>query len=149
MTHDEQLKIGAAAILGKGNRKNANGQMYAALFDFAYLTAVRARDARSLKRYDVGEREILIEPTKTRHLSGTKIAIVITPDIRDVLERAKALGTVKSLFVFHTLKGPPLQCQRSQVGMAPCAGTGGRQGRLVSRPAAEGIVGRQTSGTLT
>jgi integrase len=33
---------------------------------------------------------------------------VITADIRAVLERAKALGKVKSMFVFHTLKGQPL-----------------------------------------
>lgn len=108
MTHDEQARIGAAAVRGKNGRKNANGEMYAALFDFAYLSAVRARDARSLRWTDVGDDEILIEPTKTRHSSGAKIAITITPDIRAVLERAKALGKVKSLFVFHTLKGQPL-----------------------------------------
>jgi integrase len=108
MTHDEQLKIGAAAVLGTRGWKNANGAMYSALFDFAYLSAVRARDARSLKWTDVSDDEILIEPTKTRHSSGAKIAIVITPDIRAVLDRAKALGKVKSMFVFHTLKGQPL-----------------------------------------
>jgi len=107
MSHDEQLKIGAAAVRGKKGWKNANGEMYAALFDFAYLSAVRARDARSLKWADVGENEILIEPTKTRESSGAKIAIVITPDILAVLERAKALGKVKGLYVFHTLKGRP------------------------------------------
>ncbi len=107
MSHDEQLRIGAATVRGKGGWKNANGEMYAALFDFAYLSAVRARDARSLKWTDVGEDEILIEPTKTRHSSGAKIAIVITPDIRAVLDRAKSLGKVKGLFVFHTLKGQP------------------------------------------
>ena len=108
MTHDEQLKIGAAAVQGKNGWKNANGAMYAAVFDFAYLSAVRARDARSLRWTDVGEDEIVIEPTKTRDSSGAKIAIVITADIRGVLERAKALGKVKSMYVFHTLKGQPL-----------------------------------------
>ena len=58
MTHDEQVRIGAATIEGKNGWKNANGAMYAALFDFAYLSAVRARDARSLKWIDVGDAEI-------------------------------------------------------------------------------------------
>jgi integrase len=74
---------------------------------------VRARDARSLKWADVGENEILIEPTKTRRSSGAKIAIVITPDILGVLERAKSIGKVKGLYVFHTLKGRPLAPLRS------------------------------------
>ena len=109
MSHDEQLKIGAAAMQGARGWKNANGAMYAALFDFAYLSAVRARDARSLRWTDVDDArgEILIEPTKTRDSSGAKIAIVITPDIRAVLETVRALGKVKSMFVFHTLKGKP------------------------------------------
>jgi integrase len=110
MTHDEQLKIAAAAVQGARGWKNANGAMYAALFDFAYLSALRARDARSLRWTEVDDSrgEILIEPTKTRDSSGAKIAIVITPDIRAVLETVRALGKVKSMFVFHTLKGKPL-----------------------------------------
>jgi integrase len=82
--------------------KNANGEMYAALFDFAYLSAVRARDARSLKWADVAETEILIEPTKMRESSGAKIAIVITQDIQAVLDRAKSLGKVKRAFTCST-----------------------------------------------
>ena len=54
---------------------------------------------------NVGETEILIEPTKTRDSSGAKIAVEITPDIKAVLERARAIGKVKSTFVFHTLRG--------------------------------------------
>lgn len=54
---------------------------------------------------NVGETEILIEPTKTRDSSGAKIAVEITPDIKAVLERARAIGNVKSTFVFHTSRG--------------------------------------------
>jgi hypothetical protein len=51
----------------------------------------------------VSEREIVIQPTKTRDSSGAKIAIRVTDDIDAVLKQVKALGKVKSLYVFHTL----------------------------------------------
>lgn len=105
MSHDEQLKINASAVRNTRGWRNANGEMYAALFDFAYLTAVRAKDARTLKWTDVDDPEILVEPTKTKKSSGAKIAVAITDDVLAVLNRAKALGKVKSLYVFHTLKG--------------------------------------------
>jgi len=114
MSHAEQLQIRDAALSGRrhgGDGKvwrNANGEMYAALFDFAYLTAVRAKDARLLQWADVGDCEILVEPSKTRGSSGAKIAIGITPEIRAVLDRARTLGKIKGLYVFHTLRGTPL-----------------------------------------
>jgi integrase len=114
MTHAEQLQIREAAVAGRRHGvtgtawRNANGDMYAALFDFAYLTAVRAKDARLLRWSDVGETEILIEPSKTRDSSGARIAIAITEQIQATLDRVKALGKVKSLYIFHTLRGTPL-----------------------------------------
>jgi integrase len=98
MSDDEQVKISAAALEGRRCNgtgkawKNANGEMYAALFDFAYLTALRLKDVRLLQWSNVGETEILIEPTKTRDSSGAKIAVEITPDIKAVLERARAIA---------------------------------------------------------
>jgi integrase len=107
MPNEEMLKVRAGAITGSGGRKNANGEMMALLIDFAYLSGLRAKDVRCLRWPDVDDEagEIIVEPTKTRESSGARIAIEITPDIKNVLDRAKALGKIKGLFVFHTLKG--------------------------------------------
>lgn len=102
------LSVWDAATVGKNGRKTGNGAMYAALFAFAYLSVARAKDCRLLRWTDVGETTIWIEPTKTRGSSAAKIEVAITPDIRTLLERARAIGKVKSMYVFHTLKGGPL-----------------------------------------
>jgi integrase len=86
--------------------KNANGEMYRALFTLAYLTAQRLKDVRLLKWSDIEDTEIVIQPTKTRKSSGARIAITITPDIRAVLDEVRSIGKTKSpTYVFHTLKG--------------------------------------------
>ena len=113
VTHEEMLKVRAGAINGRRVNKdgkpwtNANGAMMAALLDFAYLTALRAADVRLLTWSQVGEREILVEPSKTRHSSDAKMSVTITPEIQAVLDRVRNLGKVKGLTVFHTLKGAP------------------------------------------
>jgi integrase len=114
MPNDELLAIGAGAVAGLRHNgtgkawKNANGEMYAALFDFAYLTGLRAKDCRMLRWADVGDDEIICQPTKTRNSTGARIAIEVTPDVRAVLDRVRAIDAarkVSSMFVFHTLKG--------------------------------------------
>ena len=68
--------------------------------------AVRAKDARLLRWSDIGETsETLIEPSKTRDSSGAKIAIALTAEIQATLDRMKVIWQVKSLYVFHTLRG--------------------------------------------
>jgi integrase len=133
-THEVTAKVMEAAVAGRRHSgtgkawKNANGEMYAALFAMAYLTAARAKDVRLLRWSDIRKTEILLEPTKTRKSSAAKIAVQITPAIQEVLDRAKSLGKVKSpVYVFHTLKGTPLSASavksawrraRSRAGVA-------------------------------
>lgn len=112
-SHETTAKIIEGAIHGRRTAagklwRNANGAMYACLFSLAYLTAARAKDVRLLRWSDVSDAEIRLEPTKTRKATAAKIAVAITPAIRSVLDRAKGLGKVKSLYVFHTLQGGPL-----------------------------------------
>lgn len=95
------------AKVGANKRKAANGEMYAALFSLAYLTALRAKDLRLLRWSDISDGFIHVEPTKTEESSGAKLAIKVTPAIQAVLDTVKGLGKVKSLYVFHTLKGGP------------------------------------------
>lgn len=108
MSDAEQVSIADGALRGRRGWRNANGAMYAALFEFAYLTALRAKDVRLLQWADVQDGEIVVQPTKTRDSTGKTIAIQITPAIDALLDRARALGKVKSLYVFHTLRGGAL-----------------------------------------
>lgn len=114
MSNDEMLKIVEAAVKGRrhsGHGKewtNANGEMYELLFEFAYLTGLRAKDCRALRWSDVEEHEIIVQPTKTRESSGARIAIEITSDIRKILDRGRSIMERKAVispFVFHTLTG--------------------------------------------
>ena len=57
--------------------------MYAALFEFAYLTALRAKDVRLLRWQDVGETEILIEPTKTLEPQTWRNPVETPPKLAD------------------------------------------------------------------
>src|SRR5438552_1304970 len=76
------------------------------LIDLAYLTGLRMGDLRRLTWRqiddDVG---IEVEPAKTQHSTGAKILIPITPAIKQVLERARAIGKVKGTTVIHSLAG--------------------------------------------
>lgn len=53
----------------------------------------------------VSDAGIEVEPAKTQHSTGAKILIPITPEIKDVLERARAIGKVKGTTVIHNLAG--------------------------------------------
>jgi integrase len=116
MSDDTMLKVTDAAVVGRrhnGSGKawtNANGEMYALLFTLAYLTSLRAKDCRLLRKSDINEEagEITVQPTKTKASSGARIAIDITPDIQAIIDRAKALDKERGIicpWLFHTLKG--------------------------------------------
>jgi integrase len=101
-----RIKKGTYRTGGSGVRRCPNGEMYACIYDLAYLTALRAKDCRELKWADITDDYIYVAPTKTRESSDVKLEIAVTPAIRAVLDRARALGKVKSpTYVFHTLKG--------------------------------------------
>ena len=83
-----------------------NGAMYACLYDFAYLTALRAKDCRELKWSDITSQHIYVQPSKTRESTGAMLEIELTPAVRAVLDRVRALGGAEgSTYVFRTRKG--------------------------------------------
>lgn len=106
VSNAQLLGILDGVVTGKDGRRNGNGAMMACLIEFTYLTALRQKDVRLLQRSAIGEHEIVVQPSKTQGSSGAAISIAITPDIRDVLDRADALGKVKdAIYVFHKLRG--------------------------------------------
>jgi integrase len=79
--------------------------MIACLIDRAYLTGLRMGDLRQLTWRQITDDGIEVGPAKTQHSTGAKILIPVTPGIREVLERARAIGKVKGTTVIHNLAG--------------------------------------------
>lgn len=116
ITHAQYHAIRDALLLGENGRPTPSGPMVQCYVDLCYLLYQRTTEIRLLKWSDVGETEIFFRPTKTEKSSGAKVAVPITTAIRAVLERARACGPVKGLYVIHTAKGQPYS--RTGIGSA-------------------------------
>lgn len=109
VTHDELRFILKGMLINEHGRAIPSGPMMTLLALFAYLTALRMSDVRQLTRAQVANKKvgdvIEIQPTKTKDSTSIVLEIVVTADILDILERARVIGTVKGLNVFHGLAG--------------------------------------------
>lgn len=92
----------------------AKHPMMVCMVDLCYLTAQRSTEIRALLWKKEGEdsswvdREnglIHFKPSKTSESSGAAVDWRITPDIEEVLERARSTGKIKSHLVIHTRNG--------------------------------------------
>jgi integrase len=92
----------------------AKHPMMVCMIDLCYLTAQRSTEVRALLWRSDGpkcswvdrEKGILhFVPTKTIDSSGIAVDWPITPEIEEVLERARSTGKVKSNLVIHTRNG--------------------------------------------
>jgi integrase len=92
----------------------AKHPMMVCLIDLCYLTAQRSTEVRALLWRSDGpmcswvdrERGVIhFVPTKTIDSSGIAVDWPITPEIEEVLQRARATGKVKSNLVIHTKTG--------------------------------------------
>jgi hypothetical protein len=123
-THDQVQAIRAAGMTSAPHRitkktyPTVSGPMFACLIDAAYLLWQRAIDVRTLKESqiegEIGGR-IRFKPSKTAKSSGQAVDILITPEIWEVLQRARAIKKeykVKgqpliSPYLFPSTKGTP------------------------------------------
>lgn len=75
------------------------------LMDIAYITGQRIGDCRHIRYEDISEAGIFVKQKKTK----AKVLISMTPDLQEVVNRAKGLHTsVRGLTLFHTRKGTPI-----------------------------------------
>jgi integrase len=107
ITDEEFHAIRDALATGKDGRATQSGPMVQCFVDLVYLTLQRPTDIRLLRWAQISAEAIEITPTKTERSSGASVAVPVTPEIKAVLERARAIGNVKSLYVIHTRKGKP------------------------------------------
>lgn len=75
--------------------------------DLCYMLYQRTTEIRLLKwsQIDSSAGVIHFTPTKTERSSGATVSVPITPAVEAVLERARKIGSVKSMYVIHKLNG--------------------------------------------
>lgn len=87
ITDEEFAKVKAAA-----------GDSIACIMDFCYLTAQRISDVLKVRLSDITEDGVYFEQGKT----GKKLRVEITPDLAEVIGRAKGLhNKVRGMTLFH------------------------------------------------
>lgn len=105
---DQRLHaIRHGALVGKDGRLNTSGKIIVCAIDLAYLTFQRQKEIRGLRWADMDDEWIYFQPTKTKGSTGARVRWRRTPEINTVLERARAFGKIKSVYVIHTLRGKP------------------------------------------
>lgn len=109
ITHAQFHAIRKAAMTGKDGKATMSGGMVQCYIDLCYLMYQRTTEIRLLKWSQVDDESGVIHftPTKTERSSGASVDIPITPEVRTVLERARSIGTIKSMYVIHTHNGKP------------------------------------------
>jgi len=114
-SHDQVQAIRTAGFIGADGRKTQSGPMFACIIDLTYLLWARAIDIRMLKEAQIDEPVgapgyIRLKPGKTRRSSGLSVDILITPAIKEVIERARAVKRsyqVISPYLLPSKKGTP------------------------------------------
>lgn len=96
-THEQVAAIRQAGMTSKPHKNTGNtfetasGPMFGCLIDIAYLLWQRAIDVRTLKESQIVDGLIVFKPNKTKKSSGKIVEIVITPQIQEVLDRARSI----------------------------------------------------------
>jgi integrase len=106
--HQAIKAIREAALIGKDGLPTESGPMFQCIVDMSYLVWQRAIDIRMLLETQIGANTIRFKPSKTAGTSGKVLDVEITPQIRAVIERAKAIKKkyrIISPYLFPTQKG--------------------------------------------
>jgi integrase len=107
MTHEQYNSIRDKLLIGKDDRPTRSGPMVQCYMDLLYLLYQRGTDVRLLRWDQVTPEGILFKPTKTERSSGIKVMIPMSEPLRAVLDRAKSLRKMRSMYVIHTEHGQP------------------------------------------
>lgn len=84
--------------------------MFACIIDISYLLWARPIDIRMMQESQIADGRIRIKPGKTKKTSGLAVDITITPEIAEVVARARAVKFKYGLispYLFPTKKGTP------------------------------------------
>lgn len=85
--------------------KNASPQSVGCIMDFCYFTAQRISDVLNVKLSDISNNGVMFKQGKT----GKKLLVQMTPELHEVIERAKSLHTkIRGMTLFHGRGGKQL-----------------------------------------
>lgn len=107
ITDEQWFAIRDALLVGDNEKPTRTGEMVQCYMDLLYLFHQRGTEIRLLRWDRIKEGVIEFQPSKTQDSSGRKVVVPIGEDARAVLERAKSLGKMRSLYVIHTEHGQP------------------------------------------
>lgn len=105
LTHAEFVAVRNALAVGLDGRQNSSGAMLQCYVDLCYLLYQRTTEIRLLRWSDVEKSHIHFKPTKTESSSGASVDVPVTAQIQAVLDRARSIGRIRSVYVIHNLRG--------------------------------------------
>lgn len=114
-THEQVRLIREHGLFSKARKDtgkqlpNPSGPMLACIIDMTYLCWARAVDIRTLKESQIDGGYIRIKPAKTTKSSGKAVDILITREIQNVIDRARAIKKTYKV-KGHDLISPYLFC---------------------------------------
>lgn len=107
ITDAQYLAIRHAAATGENGVPTRSGPMLQCYMDLLYLLYQRGTEIRLLRWDQVTPEGIKFKPSKTERSSGITVFIPMTQAIREVFERARQVGKMRSMYVIHTEHGQP------------------------------------------
>lgn len=108
ISDSSMVAIRTAMLLDSRGSLIPSGKMIQCFVDLCYLTAQRSTEIRNLKWKQIDGDVIHFVPSKTEDSSGIAVDFRITPEIRAVLDRVRAIDgheRIGECFVIHQKNG--------------------------------------------
>lgn len=113
MTDEVYISIKRSLLDATGGRQTTHNEvMVSCLMDLYYLLYQRSTDVRLLRNTGLDGNEIKFTPTKTENSSAVEVRVLITDDIRDVVERARSVAKLRSIYLIHDEHGQPFNSRQ-------------------------------------
>lgn len=115
ITDDELMWLRNGLLIGDDGKPTQTGEMIVCFVDLALITGQRTSDILSLRRDEIQEKGIIFQPSKVKDSTGVMVAISMTPQLKDVINRAKSIvyhqdkekkvTHQKGPYLLHTVEG--------------------------------------------
>jgi integrase len=107
---EQMAKIRHACLFDKGGKPIPSGIMISCIIDMSFVMFGRAIDVRELKKSQVTNGRIFVQPSKTLRSSGKATSFLITPGMQEILDKADRYckdNAIVSDYIFPSTKGAP------------------------------------------
>ena len=105
---DEQLNaVRKYLLIGDDGKPTRTGEMVRCYVELLYLIFQRGTEIRLLRWDQITANAILFTPTKTEKKAGTKVLWKISNEVQVVLDTAKRVAKMSSIYVISNEQGQP------------------------------------------